>query len=120
MVLQLSVAEEPREHRKGAHRKRLIDERLLTVQGFDGRATRQWVFRLVHIRDLGIEFADGAQALRLPTVPVVQGLSKDVLSARSVVAEIEPIGSLLSEPRSASSMAARAARLSTQPITMSG
>jgi hypothetical protein len=92
VVSQLSVTEEPREHRKSAHRKRLIDEGLLAVQSFDGRTARQRIFRLFHIGDLGIELADGAQPLRLSMVSIVQRLPKYVLPARGVVAEIEPIG----------------------------
>src|SRR5580704_2848856 len=40
---ELSVPEELRQHRQRAGSDRLVDERLLPVEGFHCRTTRQWV-----------------------------------------------------------------------------
>ena len=92
MMRESAVAEESCKHCKSAGGKRLVDERLLPVQRFDGGAAWQRIFTGLRIGDLRIKFTDGAQPVGLSPVTRIQRLTKDVLPARGVVAEIEPIG----------------------------
>ena len=61
VMVQISIAEEPRQHSESARGKGLVDEGLLPIESFDGRATRQGVFAGRSIDDLGIQLTDGTQ-----------------------------------------------------------
>jgi hypothetical protein len=86
-----AVTEESCQHGQGARRESLIDERLLAFESLDRRTTRQRIFADRFIGNLRIELGDRSQPFRLPTVPAVQRLAQNKLSARCIVSEIEPI-----------------------------
>ena len=88
---ELAVPEESRQHGQRARGKSLVDERLLPVQGFDGRTTWQRVFASFCVDDLWIQFTDRAQPVGLAAVARVQWLAENELAAGGIVAEIEPI-----------------------------
>ena len=61
VMVQLSIAEEPRQHGQCARCQGLVDEGLLPIEGFDGRTARQGVFTGRRVNDLGIQLTDRAQ-----------------------------------------------------------
>ena len=69
VMVQLSIAEEPRQHSESARGQRLVDEGLLPIESFDGRATRQRVFAGCSIDDLGIQLTDRAQPRGSAPIP---------------------------------------------------
>lgn len=81
VMVQLSVAEEPRQHCECARGKGLVDERLLPIKCFDCRTTWQRIFAGRIIDDLRIQLADGAQPCGGAPIPRVQRLSEYVLPA---------------------------------------
>ena len=91
MMGQLAVPEELRQHGQRAGSKRLVDERLLPVEGFDRRTAWQGVLAGFCVDDLRVKFADRAQPIRLAAVARVQRLAEDILPAGGIVAEVEPI-----------------------------
>jgi hypothetical protein len=75
-MVQLSIAEETRQHSECARGKCLVDEGLLPIESFDRRATRQRIFAGRNIDDFGIQLTDSAQpggrkVLR-PAVPTIE------------------------------------------------
>src|SRR5580658_4876476 len=90
---QLSMPEQLRQHGQSTRSQRLVDERLLPIQGFNRRTTRQGVLAGFCVDDLWVKFADRAQPTRLAPVTCVQRLTEDVLPAGGVVAKVEPIAS---------------------------
>jgi len=89
----LSVAEEPRQHRQRRRCQGLVDERFLAIQCLDSRATWQRVFTSFGVDDLWIQFTDCAQPRGLPAIARVQWLAENELTTGRVVAEIKPIRS---------------------------
>ena len=69
VMIQLSISEEPRQHSESARGQGLIYEGLLSIESFDGRATRQRVFTGRSIDDLGIQLTDRAQPRDSPPIP---------------------------------------------------
>ena len=93
VMIQLSIAEEPRQHSKSARGERLVDEGLLAIQCcLDRRAAWQRVFTGRSVDDFGIQLTDRAQPGDGTPIPCVQRLPKDVLSARRIVPNIKPVG----------------------------
>jgi hypothetical protein len=91
VISELAVAKELSQHRKRVQRQRLIDERLLTVQCLDCRATRERIFSVSGIRNFRIQLAHCAQAVCLTAIPPIQRLAENILSAGSIVADIKPL-----------------------------
>jgi hypothetical protein len=91
VIAELAIAEELSHHRKRTQCERRVDERFLPVQCLDCGAAWKWIFSGIGIHNLRIQLAHRAQALRLTAVAPIQRLAENILSARSVVAEIEPI-----------------------------
>src|SRR5580698_3350556 len=60
VVVQLSIAKEPRQHGQCARRQGLVDEGLLPIESFDGGAARQRVLTGYRVDDLGIQLTDSA------------------------------------------------------------
>ena len=52
MISQPAVPKQLRQHGQRTRSQRLVDERLLPIQGFNGRATRQRVFARLCVNDL--------------------------------------------------------------------
>lgn len=53
----------------------------------------------LRVHDLRIKFAHRAQALGLPAVARVQRLTEDVLPARGVIANVEPVAGVIERVR---------------------
>ena len=98
MMAQPAVTEESSQHRQGACRKSLIDERFLPLKRFNCGTAGQRVFANGRISNLRIEFADRPQPCRFPPAPAVQRLAEDKLPTRCVIAKIEPVGDVARLP----------------------
>ena len=88
---ELPIAEELRQHGQRTGSKSLVDERLLPVESFDRRTAWQGVLAGFGVYDLGVKLADRAQSTCLAPVPRVQWLTKDILPAGGIVAEVKPV-----------------------------
>jgi len=71
MMRDGTVPKELRQHSECARRERLIDEWLLPVQCFGGRAAGQRIFTNLCVGDLWVELADRSQAIGFPAVSPV-------------------------------------------------
>ena len=91
MVAQPAIPKQLRQRGEGTGRECLIDERFLPVEGLNRRAARQGVFPDVGIDDLGIQLAHGSQSLSFAAIARIEWLTENVLAARRVIAQIEPI-----------------------------
>ena len=94
VVTQLAVPEELSQHGERTQRECLVDEWLLPVECLDCGTTGQRIFSGVCIDDLRIQLAHRSQALSLPAIPAVQGLTENILTAGGVVAEIKPVAGM--------------------------
>jgi len=84
VIVQLSIAEEPRQHSQCARRQGLVDEWLLSIESFDRRAARQSVFARRRINDLGIQLTDSAQPDSSAPFRELSGCPRMYCPARSV------------------------------------
>ncbi|HET7057412.1 MAG TPA: hypothetical protein VFI05_01695, partial [Nitrospiraceae bacterium] len=82
MMAKSAITEESCQHGQGACREGLIDERFLPLERFDRGATGQRIFAGSRIGNFRIEFTDRPQAFSLASIPSIEGLAENELSAR--------------------------------------
>lgn len=93
-MVQGSVTKKPCRHSESTGGQDVVDEGLLSLEGFRCGAARQRTFTLGRIHDRGEEFGNGAQALLGTAVDIVERLAENELTVARIIPDIEPIPNL--------------------------
>jgi hypothetical protein len=91
VMAQFSISEQSGQRGESTGCQSLINERFLPFKRLLGGTTRKGIFSRGGVCDLGIEFTNRTESTGFAHIAAVQRLTKDILTARCVIAEIQPI-----------------------------